>query len=222
MPGNGSRRCAMVADRIPNPRHEGSTPSTDAFPVFTDIGTNNDNWTFIAFLPAPCGAGRGPVVGQRPGHLIWVEGNGGSSPSNWTRRPQDAQLPAERAPKPGRRLQPGEALDCRCRPTHAPCAGNPKTSGAGPVNARGSTGESACLRSRRVQVRILPGVLCPKRKWAMRRDVTPEEAGSSPAGHPRVRRAHAAYVVRPAALAQLGEAPGLEPGGSGFESLGPH
>ena len=103
-----------------------------------------------------------------------------------------------------------------------PCDGNPQYIRRRAPDARGSTGESACLRSRRVQVRILPGVLCPKRKWAMRRDVTPEEAGSSPAGHPRVRRTHGAYVVLPAALAQLGEAPGLEPGGSGFESLGPH
>lgn len=54
----------------------------------------------------------------------------------------------------------------------------------GAVNARGSTGEGTCLRSRRLQVRVLPGVLCPKQKRAMRRDVDPEKAGSSPAGHP--------------------------------------
>lgn len=73
-----------------------------------------------------------------------------------------------------------------------------------------------------MQVRILPGVLCPKRKWAMRRDVTPEEAGSSPAGHPAVRRTHVEYGVHPRLWPKLGEAPGLGPGGSGFESLEPH
>ena len=55
----------------------------------------------------------------------------------------------------------------------------------GAVNARGSTGEGTCLRSRRLQVQILPGVLCPKQKRAMRRDVDPEKAGSSPVGHPQ-------------------------------------
>ena len=35
-----------------------------------------------------------------------------------------------------------------------------------------------------MQVQVLPGVLCPKHKRSMRRDVAPEEAGSSPAGHP--------------------------------------
>jgi hypothetical protein len=54
----------------------------------------------------------------------------------------------------------------------------------GATNARGSIGESTCLRSRRLQVQVLPGVLCPKQKWAMHRDVAPEKAGSSPAGHP--------------------------------------
>jgi hypothetical protein len=72
----------------------------------------------------------------------------------------------------------------RAGATDVPCDGNPQYIRRRALNARGSTGESTGLRSRGVQVRILPGVLCPKRKWAMRRDVTPEEAGSSPAGHP--------------------------------------
>jgi hypothetical protein len=72
----------------------------------------------------------------------------------------------------------------RAGATDVPCDGNPHHIRRRAPDARGSTGESACLRSRRVQVRVLPGVLCPKRKWAMRRDVAPEEAGSSPAGHP--------------------------------------
>lgn len=78
-----------------------------------------------------------------------------------------------------------------------PCDGNPQYIRRRAPNARGSIGESTCLRSRRLQVRVLPGVLCPKRKWAMRRDVDPEEAGSSPAGHPAVQRAHAEYAVPP-------------------------
>lgn len=169
----------MVADRIPNPRHEGSIPSIGAFRYSRISARTIDNWTFIAFLPAPCGAGRGPVVGQRPGHLIWVEGIGGSSPSNWTRRPQDAQLPAEWAPQPGRRLHPGEALDCRCRPTHAPCAGNPQ-------DIRRRAGE---------------------RPWLNRTERLPtkqEGAGSNPAG-------------RAVSEAEADEAPGRDPGGSGFE-----
>jgi hypothetical protein len=51
------------------------------------------------------------------------------------------------------------------------------------ADARGPTGESTCLRGRRLQVRVLPGVLCPKQKRAMRRDVAPEKQkvqGSSP------------------------------------------
>lgn len=86
----GFRRCAMVADRIPSPCREGSIPSTDAFPVFTDSGMNNDNWTFIAF-PRGASPRGGPAVGQWPGRLIWVEEIGGSSPSSWTRRPQHAR-----------------------------------------------------------------------------------------------------------------------------------
>jgi hypothetical protein len=58
----------------------------------------------------------------------------------------------------------------------------------GATNARGSIGESTCLRSRRLQVQVLPGVLCPKQKRAMHRDVAPEKAGSSPAGHPATPR----------------------------------
>lgn len=67
---------------------------------------------------------------------------------------------------------------------NVPCAGNPQHIRCRAPNARGSTGESTCLRSRGLQVQVLPGVLCPKQKWAMHRDVAPAEAGSSPAGHP--------------------------------------
>jgi hypothetical protein len=134
----------MVADRIPNPRREGSIPSTDALFRHLRMPTRTiDNWTFIAFSarpPRPGGPslrrracagedararpgqpspgprvpdrtsgatgptgphvpGTRPAVGQWLGRLIWVEDDGGSSPSSWTRRPQDAQLPAERAPR---------------------------------------------------------------------------------------------------------------------------
>jgi hypothetical protein len=82
----------------------------------------------------------------------------------------------------------------RAGATDVPCDGNPHHIRRRAPDARCSTGESACLRSRRVQVQVLPGVLCPKRKWAMRRDVDPEEAGSSPAGHPQVRRPAAVPV----------------------------
>lgn len=100
------------------------------------------------------------------GHLIWDEDVGSSNLSSSTGRPQ-VQLPAAGAPNEKAEV-PGQA--------EAP-AGDPP-------NARGPIGEGSCLRSSRLQVRVLPGVLCPRRKWAMRRDVTPEEAGSSPAGHP--------------------------------------
>jgi hypothetical protein len=84
----GHRRCAMVADRIPNPRHEGSIPSIGAF-RYSRIPARTMTTGYLSQLPA---------VGRRPGHLIWVEEIGGSSPPSWTRRPQDALLPAERAP----------------------------------------------------------------------------------------------------------------------------
>jgi hypothetical protein len=66
------------------------------------------------------------AVGQRPGRLIWDEGNGGSSPSSSTRRPQQAQLPAERAPNQGTTAAIGGGSDPPPPPTHVPCAGNPK------------------------------------------------------------------------------------------------
>lgn len=103
---------------------------------------------------------------------------------------------------------------------NVPCDGNPRHIRRRALHARGSTGESTGLRSRGVQVRVLPGVLCPRQKRAMRRDVDPEEAGSSPAGHPRARqpprarRPHRTTIASsgrrtgqsdvPAALAQLG------------------
>ena len=101
-----------------------------------------------------------PAVGQRPGHLIWVEEIGGSSPPSWTRRPQDALLPAERAPQAALR----------------------RKSAVHPAQGTG-------------------------RPWLNRREHLPtkqEVAGSSPAG-------------RAVSEAEVGDAPGCGPGGSGFE-----
>jgi hypothetical protein len=59
----------------------------------------------------------GRAVGQRQGHLIWVEGNGSSSLPSSTRRPQHAQLPAERAPQT---VGAGRTPESK----NVPCAGN--------------------------------------------------------------------------------------------------
>ena len=75
-------------------------------------------------------------------------------------------------------------------------------------------GESTCLRSRGLQVRVLPGVLCPKQKRAMRRDVAPEKAGSSPAGHPTL------CLLHPCGSDPTGR--GIKIYGSGSDSLEPH
>src|SRR5580765_3375863 len=40
------------------------------------------------------------------------------------------------------------------------------------------------VETRQEEIRALLGPLWPKLKWTTRRDVAPEEAGSSPAGHP--------------------------------------
>ncbi len=44
--------------------------------------------------------------------------------------------------------------------------------------------QTASLTRRMPEVRLLARRLWPKLKWTTRRDVAPEEAGSSPAGHP--------------------------------------
>jgi hypothetical protein len=94
----------MAAGRIPNPRREGSIPSTDAF--VDAYGRRIEELTTGYAIAIPRAPGeystsaRGErAVGQRPGHLIWDEGNGSSNLPSSTRRPQHAQLPAERAPQ---------------------------------------------------------------------------------------------------------------------------
>ena len=85
----------------------------------TAIRTMTTEYAIAFTLAAADGAG-GRAVGQRPGHLIWVEGNGSSSLPSSTRRPQQALLPAERAPQSGRPVaaRGGSGLPL---PTH-PCA----------------------------------------------------------------------------------------------------
>lgn len=104
--------------------------------------------------------GTSPAVGQRRGHLIWVEDDGGSSPSSWTRRPRNACY------RPSGRQQ--RALRRK----------------SAPHPAQGT-----------------------RRPWLNRTERLPtkqEGAGSSPAG-------------RAVSEAEVGDAPGCGPGGSGFE-----
>jgi hypothetical protein len=142
-----------------------------------------DNWTAIAIAklapghgPDVVGRARAPgetprVVGQRPGHLISDEGTGVRvSPT----RPGACRLC----------YRPRGRHSCPSRWWFGRFA---RTAGA-KRKRPWLNGESTCLRSRGLQVRVLPGVLCPKQKRAMHRDVAPEEAGSSPAGHPEKNR----------------------------------
>ena len=125
-----------------------------------------DNWICHCNSRAPPRYPGGPAVGQRQATSFGLRGTGVRvSPAGPGARSMLSYRPSGR---PRRALRRKSAV----HPAQ------------GAADARGSTGESTCLRSRRLQVRVLPGVLCPKRKWAMRRDVDPEEAGSSPAGHP--------------------------------------
>src|SRR6266508_3102344 len=75
---------------------------------------------------------------------------------------------------------------------------------------RSAAGQRATLPWWRSPVRARPSALCPKLKRSTRRDVAPEEASSSLAGHPT--RLWPKQV----------EASGRGPGGSGFESPEPH
>ena len=107
--------------------------------------------------------GTSPAVGQRLGHLIWVEDVGGSSPSSWTRRPQDAcyrpsgrhrrALRRKSAPHPAQGTERPWLNRRECLPT--------KQEGAGSNPAGRAVSKSEIGDAR-----------------------GPEEAGSSPAGHP--------------------------------------
>ena len=84
-------------------------------------------------------------------------------------------------------------------------------------------------------VRVLPRRLWPKLKWTTRRDVAPEEAGSSPAGHPiaagDLAISGVSYALRGGfdsrprdhgPVAQLGSAAPLQGEGCGFDSRTVH
>ena len=152
----------MVAGRIPNPRREGSTPSTDAFVDAYERRIAELTTGYAIAIPRVPHSTRGErAVGQRPGHLIWDEGNGSSNLPSSTRRPQHAQLPAERAPQ---------------------------TCPAPEIRSPSRAGRN-------------------ERPWLNRREHLPtkqEVAGSSPAG-------------RAVSEAEARDAPGRDPGESGFE-----
>jgi hypothetical protein len=168
----------------------------------------------LQFPGCPHSARGERAVGQRPGHLTWVEGNGSSSLPSSTRRPQDAQLPAERAPQ-----------SCPAPEIRSP-------SGAGRnerpwLNRRehlftkqGVAGSSPAGRAvSEAEVGDAPGCAPGGSGFEPRR--TPQYY-ETPAPTPVLRVAGRGRYAVPAALAQLVEASGLGPGGSGFESLGPH
>jgi hypothetical protein len=217
-----------------------------------------DNWIFIAFsagpprprrtfpaapsvrrgrrpgasratVPGVCVPGTRPAVGQRQGRLIWVEDDGGSSPSSWTRRPQDALLPAERAPRtcpvteirttsgaghstPVAQLERApvyEAGECRFESCRACCV-------------RSRSGRCAGTWTRRKRVRAPPDT--PVRRASPRTTTAPHHITSYGARRTSTTCATGRRTRKqgPAALAQLVEAAGLGPEGSGFESPGPH
>ena len=150
------------------------------------------------------------AVGQRPGHLIWDEGNGSSNLPSSTRRPQHALLPAERAPRtcPAPEIRSPSGAGRNERPwlnwrEHLPT--KQEVAGSSPAGRAVSEAEESDA----------PGCDPGGSGFEPRR--TPQQ-------HPVLRPAAAPRgVVRDrAALAQLEEAPGLGPGGSGFESLEPY
>lgn len=213
-----------------------------------------DNWTFIAFSPGPrtgpgdlpCGAARAPgktpgrdpgnrprgrnalgtspAVGQRLGHLIWDEDVGGSSPSSWTRRPQDACY------RPSGRHR--RALRRNSAPHPAQGTGRPWLNRRErlPTKQEGAGSSPAGRAVSEAEVGDAPGRGPGGSGFEPRRTPSPRRSAAYD-GERRTRSARrpgpggrSPYVTNavPAALAQLGEAPGLGPGGSGFESLGPH
>jgi hypothetical protein len=94
------------ADRIPNPRHEGSTPSTDAFRHSRIPTRTIDNWTFIAFPQGP----------QCPGEdQLWASGQA----TSFGMRRSGVRVPPA-GPGARRMLATG-----RAGATDVPCDGNP-------------------------------------------------------------------------------------------------
>lgn len=114
----------MVADRIPNPRHEGSIPSIGAF-RYSRIPARTMTTGHSSQFPRDHDRSRGgPAVGQRQGHLIWVEEIGGSSPPSWTRgclTVPRSRRGTVRHPLGARRM----LATGRAGAVHVPCDGNP-------------------------------------------------------------------------------------------------
>ena len=181
----------MVADRIPNPCHEGSTPSTDAFSGihgyrYEQLTTGHSSH----FLPGrrrsgglPCGAARAP--GKTPGHA--------------------------RAAVPGPRSRPGD-VDQLWASGKATSFGM-RTTGvrvppAGPGARRMLCYRPSGRHERALRRKSAPhparGAQRPWLNWREHLSTKQERAGSSPAG-------------RAVSEAEAGDAPGCGPGGSGFE-----
>jgi hypothetical protein len=152
-----------------------------------------DNWICHSQFPGPNQVREGRAVGQWQGHLIWDEGNGGSSPSSSTRRPQDASYrPSGRQQAcPAPEIRSTSDAGCRtpvAQPERAPVyeAGGCRFKSCRACCVRSRSGRCTGTWPRRKRVRVPPD--------------TPVQA----------------------ALAQLEEAAGSGPEGSGFESLEPH
>jgi hypothetical protein len=108
-----------------------------------------------------------PAVGQWPGHLIWVEGDGGSSPSSWTRRPQHACYRPSGRPKtcPARESARHPAQGARtlvAQVERAPAyeAGGCRFESCRACCVRGRSGRGTGMWPRRKRVRAPPDTLC--------------------------------------------------------------
>ena len=156
-----SRRCAMVASRIPNPRSEGSIPSTDAISLPTDRESKNDNWICHLQFPGRTRSGR---------YELWASGQA----TSFGMRGTGVRVPPAR---PGARRMP-------------------------------ATGRAGAVKRALRRKSAAHPVQGAERPWLNRREhlfTKQEGAGSSPAG-------------RAVSEAEVGDAPGRGPGGSGFES----
>lgn len=126
-----------------------------------------------------------PAVGQWPGRLIWVEEIGGSSPPSWTRRPQDAQLPAERAPQacPVTEIRSTSGTGHRtpvAQPERAPAyeAGGCRFESCRACCVRGRSGRGTGMWPRRKRVRAPPDTL----RYGVLTRSTAYPRGSGPTG----------------------------------------
>jgi hypothetical protein len=135
--------------------------------------------------PGSHAPGTSPAVGQRRGHLIWDEVIGGSSPSSWTRRPQDAQLPAERAPRtcPVTEIRTASGAGHPtpvAQPERAPAyeAGGCRFKSCRACCVRSGSGRCAGTWPRRKRVRAPPDTL----RYAMLTASTTYLRGSGPTG----------------------------------------